>query len=177
MHEALRGAGLWAEVKGRLDKPAMGLSGGQQQRLCIARALAVKPEVLLMDEPCSALDPVATLRIEELLTDLKERVTITIATSEEISVIVSSIRRVEVGSSAEHGSSISSTSGSTASARAMHSRCCWPPDSAPPGASSRSATSRHKPARRKLSSTMPSRRARLAAARSCSTAPTSTTSR
>jgi phosphate transport system ATP-binding protein len=80
VHEALRGAGLWAEVKGRLDKPAMGLSGGQQQRLCIARALAVRPEVLLMDEPCSALDPVATLRIEELLTDLKERVTIVLVT-------------------------------------------------------------------------------------------------
>jgi phosphate transport system ATP-binding protein len=80
VHEALRGAGLWAEVKGRLDKPAMGLSGGQQQRLCIARALAVQPEVLLMDEPCSALDPVATLRIEELLTDLKERVTIVLVT-------------------------------------------------------------------------------------------------
>jgi phosphate transport system ATP-binding protein len=80
VHEALRAAGLWAEVKGRLDRPAMGLSGGQQQRLCIARALAVQPEVLLMDEPCSALDPVATLRIEELLTDLKERVTIVLVT-------------------------------------------------------------------------------------------------
>jgi phosphate transport system ATP-binding protein len=80
VHEALRGAGLWAEVKGRLDKPAMGLSGGQQQRLCIARALAVRPDVLLMDEPCSALDPVATLRIEELLSDLKERVTIVLVT-------------------------------------------------------------------------------------------------
>jgi phosphate transport system ATP-binding protein len=80
VHEALRGAGLWAEVKGRLHKPAMGLSGGQQQRLCIARALAVRPDVLLMDEPCSALDPVATLRIEELLSDLKERVTIVLVT-------------------------------------------------------------------------------------------------
>jgi phosphate transport system ATP-binding protein len=80
VHESLRGAGLWGEVKGRLDKPAMGLSGGQQQRLCIARALAVQPEVILMDEPCSALDPVATLRIEELLTDLKERVTIVLVT-------------------------------------------------------------------------------------------------
>jgi phosphate transport system ATP-binding protein len=80
VHEALRGAGLWAEVKGRLNKPASGLSGGQQQRLCIARALAVKPDVILMDEPCSALDPVATLRIEELLADLKERVTIVLVT-------------------------------------------------------------------------------------------------
>jgi phosphate transport system ATP-binding protein len=80
VHEALRGAGLWAEVKGRLDRPASGLSGGQQQRLCIARALAVRPDVLLMDEPCSALDPVATLRIEELLADLKERVTIVLVT-------------------------------------------------------------------------------------------------
>jgi phosphate transport system ATP-binding protein len=80
VHEALRGAGLWAEVKSRLEKPAMGLSGGQQQRLCIARALAVRPDVLLMDEPCSALDPVATLRIEELLSDLKERVTIVLVT-------------------------------------------------------------------------------------------------
>jgi phosphate transport system ATP-binding protein len=80
VHEALRGAGLWAEVKSRMDKPAMGLSGGQQQRLCIARALAVQPDVLLMDEPCSALDPVATLRIEELLADLKERVTIVLVT-------------------------------------------------------------------------------------------------
>jgi phosphate transport system ATP-binding protein len=77
---SLTRAALWTEVKDRLDKPAMGLSGGQQQRLCIARALAVKPEVLLMDEPCSALDPVATLRIEELLTDLKERVTIVLVT-------------------------------------------------------------------------------------------------
>ena len=80
VHEALRGAGLWAEVKGRLDRPASGLSGGQQQRLCIARALAVHPDVVLMDEPCSALDPVATLRIEELLADLKERVTIVLVT-------------------------------------------------------------------------------------------------
>jgi phosphate transport system ATP-binding protein len=78
--DALRGAGLWDEVKDRLDRAGGGLSGGQQQRLCIARALAVDPEVLLMDEPCSALDPVATLRIEELISELRERVTIAIVT-------------------------------------------------------------------------------------------------
>ena len=80
VERALRGAALWDEVKDRLKSSAIGLSGGQQQRLCIARAIAVEPEVLLMDEPCSALDPIATARIEDLMQEIKDRYTIIIVT-------------------------------------------------------------------------------------------------
>jgi phosphate transport system ATP-binding protein len=80
VEQSLVAAGLWDEVKDRLGSPGMGLSGGQQQRLCIARTIAVEPEVILMDEPCSALDPIATLKIEELIHDLKQRYTIVIVT-------------------------------------------------------------------------------------------------
>src|SRR5262249_12372625 len=80
VEESLQGAALWDETKDSLRKSALDLSGGQQQRLCIARALAVKPEVLLMDEPCSALDPASTFRIEELMTELRERYAIVLVT-------------------------------------------------------------------------------------------------
>jgi phosphate transport system ATP-binding protein len=80
IEESLRDAALWDEVKDRLNESALGLSGGQQQRLCIARAIAVKPEIILMDEPCSALDPIATAKVEELIDNLKEQFTIVIVT-------------------------------------------------------------------------------------------------
>jgi phosphate transport system ATP-binding protein len=80
VEKSLRGAAIWDEVKDRLHESALGLSGGQAQRICIARAIAVNPEVILMDEPCSALDPIATSKIEELINELKEQYTVVIVT-------------------------------------------------------------------------------------------------
>jgi phosphate transport system ATP-binding protein len=105
VHKALRGVGLWGEVKNRLSEPGISLSGGQQQRLCIARTIAVEPEVILMDEPCSALDPVATLRIEELIDELKERYTIVIVTHnmQQAARVANSTAFMLSGELVEHG--------------------------------------------------------------------------
>ena len=80
MEKSLKSAGLWNEVKDRLNEPGTGISGGQQQRLCIARAIATNPDVILMDEPCSALDPIATAKVEELMQELKQNYTIIVVT-------------------------------------------------------------------------------------------------
>ncbi len=105
VERTLRGAGLWEEVKDRLDEPGIGLSGGQQQRLCIARTLAVEPEVILMDEPCSALDPVATLKIEELIAELRTRYTIVIVTHnmQQAGRVADSTAFMLSGEMVEHG--------------------------------------------------------------------------
>jgi phosphate transport system ATP-binding protein len=105
VHRALRAVGLWEEVKNRLESPGVGLSGGQQQRLCIARAIAVEPEVVLMDEPCSALDPLATLRIEELIDELKARYTIAIVTHnmQQAARVADSTAFMLEGELVEHG--------------------------------------------------------------------------
>ena len=105
VEKSLRGANLWTEVKDRLARPGAGLSGGQQQRLCIARAIAVEPDVLLMDEPCSALDPLATLRIEELIADLTRRYTIVIVTHnmQQAGRVADSTAFMLSGEMVEHG--------------------------------------------------------------------------
>ena len=103
---ALRGAGLWKEVSDRLSSPGNGLSGGQQQRLCIARAIAVSPEVILMDEPCSALDPIATAHIEELIDELRENFTIAIVTHnmQQAARVSQTTAFFHLGKLIEHGS-------------------------------------------------------------------------
>jgi phosphate transport system ATP-binding protein len=106
VESALQDAGLWDEVKDRLRQPALDLSGGQQQRLCIARALAVEPDVLLMDEPASALDPISTLRIEELVHELKRRLTIVIVTHnmQQAARVADNTAFLLSGELVEHGS-------------------------------------------------------------------------
>jgi phosphate transport system ATP-binding protein len=105
VHRSLRAVGLWGEVKNRLDAPGIGLSGGQQQRLCIARTIAVEPEVILMDEPCSALDPLATLKIEELIDELKHRYTIVIVTHnmQQAARVANTTAFMLAGELVEHG--------------------------------------------------------------------------
>jgi phosphate transport system ATP-binding protein len=105
VEKSLIGAGLWEEVKDRLDKPGVSLSGGQQQRLCIARTIAVEPEVILMDEPCSALDPIATLKIEDLIQDLKQRYTIVIVTHnmQQAARVADTTAFMLMGELVEHG--------------------------------------------------------------------------
>jgi phosphate transport system ATP-binding protein len=105
VHSAIRAVGLWEEVRDRLNSPGIGLSGGQQQRLCIARTIAVEPEVILMDEPCSALDPVATMKIEELIDELKTRYTIVIVTHnmQQAARVANSTAFMLSGELVEHG--------------------------------------------------------------------------
>jgi phosphate transport system ATP-binding protein len=105
VERSLRGAGLWEEVKDRLAQPGIGLSGGQQQRLCIARTIAVEPDVILMDEPCSALDPIATLKIEDLIQDLKEHYTIVIVTHnmQQAARVADTTAFMLLGELVEHG--------------------------------------------------------------------------
>ena len=108
MEHSLRRAALWDEVKDRLDQSAFGLSGGQQQRLCIARAIAVEPEIILMDEPCSALDPIATAKVEELIRELKERYTIVVVTHsmQQASRVSDHTAFFYLGELVEHGQTI-----------------------------------------------------------------------
>jgi phosphate transport system ATP-binding protein len=105
VERSLVSAGLWDEVKDRLGRPGIGLSGGQQQRLCIARTIAVEPEVILMDEPCSALDPIATLKIEDLIQELKERYTIVIVTHnmQQAARVADTTAFMLMGELVEHG--------------------------------------------------------------------------
>ena len=107
VENSLRGANLWEEVKDRLNKPGSGLSGGQQQRLCIARAIAVSPQVLLMDEPCSALDPISTLAIEDLIAQLKAEYTIVIVTHnmQQAARVAATTAFFLMGEMIEHGPS------------------------------------------------------------------------
>ncbi len=108
VERSLRRAALWDEVKDRLDQSAFGLSGGQQQRLCIARAIAVEPEIILMDEPCSALDPIATAKVEELIRELKERYTIVVVTHsmQQASRVSDHTAFFYLGKLVEHGETI-----------------------------------------------------------------------